>query len=231
MHRQSLLTLLDVYEKTWIDGAGAARPQAAADAAEERAIVAEFRRFVREERDCFERHLAVGHVTGSALVVSPGLDKVLLTLHAKLGKWLQLGGHADGEAEVHCVARREVEEESGLGDVDFLTYETALGATRPGGVPLPFDFDRHAIPARKTDAEHYHYDVRYLVVADPDEPLAITDESTDLRWFPLAEARALTEERSMIRQFDKLLWLGARLDLRAATLTRPARALSCEAGG
>ncbi len=231
MHRQSLLTLLDVYERTWIEGAGAARPHAARDAAEERAIVAEFRRFVREEHECFERHLAVGHVTGSALVVSPGLDNVLLTLHAKLGKWLQLGGHADGEAEVHDVARREVQEESGLGDLDFLAYEPALGATRPGGAPLPFDFDRHAIPPRKSDPEHYHYDVRYLVVADPHEPLAITDESTDLRWFPLAEARALTEERSMIRQFDKLAWLGTRLELRASPLTRPGADLSCEAGG
>ncbi len=207
MERRHLLENIHVYREFWARGRAA---YAGFDAAEEERILSKFQDFVARYPDCFQRRLARGHVTGSALVVSPDLTQVLLTLHAKLGKWLQLGGHADGQSEVHAVARREVEEESGLALIQFLAYESLFGL-EAGRDPLPFDFDCHDIPARKNEPAHVHYDVRYLIVADPAERLAITEESKDLRWFPMAAARGLTDERSMLRQFDKTAWLKAQL--------------------
>ena len=206
MHRSHLLEVIDAYRAIWV---WPGRLHASFDRKEEDAILADFKDFVEEEPDCFERTLARGHITGSALVVSPDLRQVLLTLHAKLGKWLQLGGHADGHHYPHEVARREAEEESGVTVIRFLgaTSGSRGDPAEGAGAPMPFDFDRHLIPGRPKEAEHYHYDVRYLIVADPAEPLAITPESKDLRWFTLDEARAMTSERSMLRQFDKLDWL------------------------
>lgn len=209
MKRRHIIDNIDIYRDTWASGRASYQ---AFSAAEEGGILSTFQTFVAEHSDCFERSLAHGHVTGSALVVSPDLSQVLLTLHAKLGKWLQLGGHADGQPEVHAVAAREVEEESGLRHIRFCPYESLFGLA-PERDPLPFDFDSHDIPARPAEAAHVHYDVRYLIIADPQEPLAITAESKDLRWFPIDTARQLTAERSMQRQFDKVDWLKSRLRL------------------
>jgi 8-oxo-dGTP pyrophosphatase MutT (NUDIX family) len=71
------------------------------------------------EATLFREHADPGHFTASLLVTTPRLDQVLLHLHSKLGLWLQLGGHADGEADLAAVARRECEEESGLGNTSF----------------------------------------------------------------------------------------------------------------
>ena len=165
--------------------------------AEETAILEKFRVFIEATPDCFERSSREGHITGSALVVSSDLSEVLLTHHRKLDKWLQLGGHSDGSPATHEVAFREVEEESGLTRIAFVQAS-------------PFDFDWHDIPARQTEPAHIHYDVRFLISADRAEPLTITDESNDLRWFKVADARRVTGERSMHRQFDKLDYLRAR---------------------
>jgi 8-oxo-dGTP pyrophosphatase MutT (NUDIX family) len=208
MDRQSLLETVDQYRTFWLERAGSRH--AGFDRAEEEAILSRFTSFVESTPDCFERTSPLGHVTASALVVSPELDRVLLTLHGKLNLWLQLGGHADGDPRVHEVAHREVLEESGLKTVRFLPYENESQGAQEAQ-PLPFDFDCHDIPARKSEPRHVHYDVRYLIVADPREPLLITEESKDLRWFTLAEAREVTDERSMLRQFDKLDWLRSRL--------------------
>jgi 8-oxo-dGTP pyrophosphatase MutT (NUDIX family) len=210
MGHLSLLETLSLYRDVWVaPGDG----HASFDAAEEEAILTRFSAFVAATPGCFERDCPPGHVTGSALVASPELDRVLLTLHGKLGKWLQLGGHADGNPQVHEVAYREVIEESGLAAVRFLPYEPSMRAAQPlsSADPLPIDFDCHDIPARKTEPAHVHYDVRYLVVADPAAPLLISEESKDLRWFTLDEARRVTSERSMLRQFDKLDWLRTRV--------------------
>jgi 8-oxo-dGTP pyrophosphatase MutT (NUDIX family) len=207
VQRRHLLENVHVYRETWADGLA---PYPGFDAAEEERNLTKFQGFVARYPDCFQREQQAGHVTGSALIVSPDLRQVLLTLHAKLGKWLQLGGHADGEGEVHEVAYREAVEESGLKRIRFFPYER-LFELETDRDPLPFDFDCHDIPERKGEPAHVHYDVRYLVVADPAEPLKITAESKDLKWFSLAEARTLTKERSMLRQFDKVDWIRGRL--------------------
>jgi 8-oxo-dGTP pyrophosphatase MutT (NUDIX family) len=135
--------------------------------------VALFHHFVRRHADAAQRELMHGHLTGSAWLVSADGQRVLLTHHRKLDRWLQLGGHADGDTDLARVALREAEEESGLRD---LVVE-----------PEIFDLDRHRIPARGGDPEHWHYDVRFVVRACRDEAFVISDESHALAWRVIGE--------------------------------------------
>ncbi|MGI5480802.1 NUDIX hydrolase [Streptomyces lavendofoliae] len=118
-----------------------------------------------------------GHLTASALVVDPARGRVLLTLHKKLGMWLQMGGHCEpGDGTVAGAALREATEESGITGLTLL----------PGG---PVRLDRHPIPAPC----HWHLDVQYLAVAPPDAVAAISEESLDLRWFGYEEVAAVAD--------------------------------------
>jgi 8-oxo-dGTP pyrophosphatase MutT (NUDIX family) len=176
MHREHLLSQLASYDPS----------DAHENDMRERTI-----KFVKDHEDCFERTLAVGHITGSAFIVNFERTHILLTHHKKLNRWLQLGGHADGEGNVLNVALREAEEESGLHSV------------RPVSEDI-FDVDVHLIPARKNDAEHYHYDIRYLCEADSRIPLIISDESHDLVWVPVNSMLNYTEEQSILRMVYKI---------------------------
>lgn len=175
MKRQGLLALLDAHQP--------------ADA-HEAAMLDRLRQFVVANTECFERSLAVGHVTGSAWVLDLDRTHVLLTHHGKLDKWLQLGGHADGDSDVLQVALREAQEESGLNGI------------RPVDQRI-FDVDIHLIPARKHEAEHFHYDVRFLLEADRGQSLQISDESKALEWVRLDRVSDLTQEESMLRMARK----------------------------
>lgn len=137
---------------------------------------ATFLAFLDSSPDVFRREHLVGHFTGSAWLVSGDGERVLLTHHRKLGRWLQLGGHADGDSNLARVALREAEEESGLGR---LVVEPEL-----------FDLDRHWIPARDTEPGHWHYDVRFVVRATSDEAFAVSGESLALAWKPIGELLA-----------------------------------------
>jgi len=148
------------------------------------------RRFVLENEDCFERFLLSGHITGSAWVVDSAREQVLLTHHRFLDKWLQLGGHADGESNVLKVALREAHEESGIDGI------------RPVNESV-FDVDIHEIPARGAEPSHFHYDVRFLLEADSSRPLLLTSESKALAWVKLSEVERLTSERSVLRMVQK----------------------------
>ena len=147
-------------------------------------------RFVEEHADCLLRSCAPGHLTGSAWIVSLDRTLTLLTHHLKLDKWLQLGGHADGEGDLRAVARREAREESGLAGLRAVASEI-------------FDLDRHWIPPRKADPGHYHYDLRFMFEADPGEPLAISNESKDLAWVEMGRVITLNPEESMARMVRK----------------------------
>jgi ADP-ribose pyrophosphatase YjhB (NUDIX family) len=127
-----------------------------------------FIQFARLGLAAFERSHPSGHFTGSAWLVSADGERVLLTHHRKLGRWLQLGGHADGDVDLARVALREAGEESGLSD---LVVEQPI-----------FDLDRHRIPARGEEPEHWHYDVRHVVRAIGSEVFAASEESLALAW-------------------------------------------------
>jgi 8-oxo-dGTP pyrophosphatase MutT (NUDIX family) len=146
----------------------------------------------------FHRDHLPGHITGSAWIVNQDVSKILLVLHAKLGRWLQPGGHADGEENVLAVARREAEEETGLKKLHTLS-------------PAIFDLDIHPIPARPNFPAHLHYDVRFLLQASEREKLVISEESTGLRWFSLKEIPGLTgNNKSIMRMLVKTSNLGAK---------------------
>jgi 8-oxo-dGTP pyrophosphatase MutT (NUDIX family) len=160
--------------------------------AHEAAMVADMIQFVERHADCAERSLQVGHLTGSAWIVDREKKRTLLTHHRKLNKWLQLGGHADGELNPLAVALREAREESGLKNL-YVVDEAV------------FDIDRHLIPARKTEPDHWHYDIRFMIEADPGERIVVSDESHDLEWIEIARMAEYNAEESMARMARKTL--------------------------
>ena len=146
--------------------------------------------FVLAHSDCFERSCREGHITASAWILSPDHRHALLTHHRKLARWLQLGGHADGEGDPRQVALREAREESGLERFRFLPDSAD---------PLPLDLDIHPIPAHGRDPAHLHLDVRFLLVAEPGQELRASDESNALQWFERERLVDWIDEESLLR--------------------------------
>lgn len=162
---------------------------------DERALAARFSAFVAGHPDCLWRHCAPGHVTASAWILSADGGRALLTHHRKLGRWLQLGGHVDGEPDIERACLREAREESGMECFELVRFG--------GGALVPLDLDVHPIPARGAEPAHAHWDVRFLLRATRDEPLVCSAESHDLRWFTPDELPAVTAEPSVLRLADK----------------------------
>ncbi|MCO6465940.1 MAG: NUDIX hydrolase [Bradyrhizobiaceae bacterium] len=156
---------------------------------EEQATVQRYTDFVQAVPDCFERSSQVGHVTAAAWLVDPSRRTVLLTHHAKLNKWLQLGGHADGNGDVHSVALTEAREESGIGEIELLSTQL-------------FDVDIHPIPARGNDPAHFHFDVRFTALAAHTQHV-VSSESHDLAWVPIDRIHLYNPEESLVRMATK----------------------------
>ncbi|MCC5885218.1 MAG: NUDIX hydrolase [Gammaproteobacteria bacterium] len=192
MHRQPLLTALAHYGQCHPDEAD---------------MVTRFQRFVEANPRCFERGLAApGHVTGSAWIVDPAGEAVLLTHHRKLDLWIQLGGHADGDPDVLAVARREGLEESGLQGLQLIEPAFSSGVD----LPVPFDVDIHEIPARRAEPAHFHFDVRYAFRADS-RAVITSDESHALAWVPVEEVHRYTSDVSVVRMVGKWQQLQAKV--------------------
>ena len=140
---------------------------------------------------CFEKDNLPGHFTGSAWVISPDKNKILMTHHKKLNMWLQLGGHADGEKDLKSVALKEAKEESGFNNFSILSEEI-------------FDLDIHKIESINEEPEHLHYDVRFLLEADPNEQnIIISEESHDVKWIHLDDVLEYNSEGSISRMVEK----------------------------
>ncbi|MDQ3270355.1 MAG: NUDIX hydrolase [Pseudomonadota bacterium] len=160
MHEE-LLELLDRYRLRWPG---------------EAAVVEQFEALLEQQDAPFTRERRAGHFTASAWLVDTSGTRVLLTHHRKLRRWLQLGGHADGETDLAQAALREAAEESGL---DGLRVE-----------PEIFDLDRHWIPERGDEPGHWHYDVRHVVRTGSDQAFVVGDESLDLAWCEITQMAA-----------------------------------------
>jgi 8-oxo-dGTP pyrophosphatase MutT (NUDIX family) len=162
--------------------------------AEEAASLRRILDFVGRHPHPFERRIPEGHLTGSAIVVSAGADRVLLLHHRKLDRWLQPGGHADpGETHGEDVALREAREETGIEGLRL--HPTA---------PRPLDVDVHDIPARGPEPAHDHLDLRYLVIAPRDATLVPSEaETRELRWTGWDEVEALRPDHGLRRALAK----------------------------
>lgn len=133
-----------------------------------------------------------GHFTGSAWVIDPLEEKVLLTHHRRLDMWLQLGGHGEGELDILGIALREAVEESGIPHSHLKL-----------GFDDLFDIDVHAIPPGRNEPAHSHFDIRFLFTSDSRREVVVSDESHDLSWVELDALESYTQEESMLRMRDK----------------------------
>lgn len=175
MHRNTLLQLLENHQPS---------------TSEETQFKQQMIEFVKQNLDCFERSLLIGHVTGSAWIVDKSRQFTLLTHHRKLDKWFQTGGHCDGDSDVLNVALKEAQEETGLTDIQVVN-------------PNIFDIDIHEIPERKGVPKHLHYDVRFLFEADMNEPLIVSSESSDLAWIARSKVSEVNNSESIMRMVGK----------------------------
>ena len=147
--------------------------------------------FFDNHDDCFEKDNLPGHFTGSAWILNPDKNKILMTHHKKLNMWLQLGGHADGEKDLKSVAIKEAKEESGYNNFSILSEEI-------------FDLDIHNIEPMNDEPEHLHYDVRFLLETDPNgQNIIISEESHDVKWIHLDDILNYNSEESISRMVKK----------------------------
>jgi 8-oxo-dGTP pyrophosphatase MutT (NUDIX family) len=176
-----------------MDSPASLRDHVPADA-EEAVDLEHIRAFVAAHRHPFDRGIAAGHLTGSALVVASDGARTLLLHHHKLMRWLQPGGHAEaGEHRGEDVALREALEETGI-----------RGLTLHPQAPRPLDVDVHDIPARPGEPAHEHLDLRYLVVAPREAVVAPgVGESERIRWFAWEELAGLGLDPGLIRALSK----------------------------
>ncbi|HEX4811748.1 MAG TPA: NUDIX hydrolase [Nonomuraea sp.] len=151
----------------------------AAPTAEEEALRVEFLDHLRAHDDAMLRACVPGHLTATTAVLSHDGSQVLLTLHPKAGMWLPMGGHCEpSDTTLAGVALREAWEESGISGLELL--------------PGPLALDRHVVwchPPRS-----WHLDVEYAAVAPPGAEAVISDESLDLRWFPVDAIPELSDD-------------------------------------
>jgi len=169
------------------------------DSAEARSLD-RIREFIARRKQPFDRTIAEGHLTASAVVISRDARAVLLVRHRKLAMWLQPGGHAEPqEHSGEAIALREAREEAGLSDLEVHPL-----------APRPFDLDVHDLPARRSEPAHQHFDLRYLVLASQVEaPRGQAGEVLDARWFSWDQLPALGLDAGLTRALGKARsWMG-----------------------
>lgn len=148
--------------------------------------------FLDKYENPFARELKIGHFTGSAFLLNLDKTKFLLMNHTKLNKWLQLGGHCDGDENVLSVAIKEAKEESGILEIEPISTNI-------------YDIDVHLIPSNSKESAHYHYDIRFLLKTVNDNNFIRNSESLELKWFNFnsSDYKNLTLDDSVIRMINK----------------------------
>lgn len=127
--------------------------------------------FVVARDDACRRECVPGHVTASALVLDHTGTRTLLTLHPRIGRWVQLGGHCEeDDGDIVSAALREASEESGIAG---LAIDSAIAAIHVHPVTCSL-----GVPTR-------HLDLQFIAHAPDGAEITCSDESLDLRWWPL----------------------------------------------
>lgn len=141
--------------------------------------------------EAFVRENLAGHITASILVVDPTFEQVLLMHHKKLDRWLQFGGHSDGDTDSEQVAIKEFHEESGIQEL-------------PNNIQL-FGVDAHTIPERGSEPEHTHFDLLFIGTISRDSSFQAREaEVNDIRWFSIDQARTMVTHDYLKEILDKL---------------------------
>lgn len=156
------------------------------DIAAQQLLVQDYLDFLHDHDDAMRRSCVPGHLTASVLVLSADRRHTLLTLHPKVGRWLQLGGHCEpSDPTLAAAALREGQEESGLADLQLATGQ-------------PVRLDRHLVGCH---GGSHHLDVQYAAIAAPDADPVMSDESLDLRWWPVTALPADSDNalRALVR--------------------------------
>ncbi|MEE3302530.1 MAG: NUDIX hydrolase [Candidatus Neomarinimicrobiota bacterium] len=164
------------------------------DYPEEKSVIAQTFEFL-DNNNCFNRSNLYGHFTGSAWIVDESNSWALMTHHKKLNKWLQLGGHADGNQDLLGVAYAEALEESGFNKFKIVTDKI-------------FDLDIHSIPKYNGIPRHFHFDVRFLLKANRrSEKILVSNESKDVAWIKFEQITKKNDEESIKRMLHKSMHL------------------------
>lgn len=148
--------------------------------------------FVESTPNCFENRHAHGHITASAWIVDEDRKKTGLVHHKKLNKWMQPGGHSDGNSDTAQESLREATEEFGDIGLELVTEDI-------------FDVDIHPIPEDKKRGlgKHLHYDIRFLIRGDSSKDPILSDESHEAAWIPLDKVESYNNEESVMRMVRK----------------------------
>lgn len=158
----------------------------------EEASLALIEELLNDKTNPFDRNdFEPGHLTSSAFIVNKECTHCVLMHHKKLDKWLQPGGHAEGEISVKENAMKEAQEETGM--------KTLVNTGKIHTV------DVHVIPEYKGQPEHHHHDICYLFQADINEKPVGNHESNFVKWVSLEEAKIFANaEYALSHMIEKL---------------------------
>lgn len=153
--------------------------------------------WLQSGNEIFTRENKIAHITVSAWIVNNKRDKVLMAYHNIYDSWAWLGGHADGNKNLKEVILKEVEEESGIKEVKFLSTDI-------------FSIEILTVDGHEKRGEyvssHLHLNFTFLLEADKKLSLKIKpDENSGVEWIKVEEISKKSSEKWFVdRIYSKL---------------------------